>query len=132
VRAIDINILVRFLVGDDKSQTEKVYELFKKTESTSGTLFVPFLVVIELVWVLESAYEVPRTAIIESISDLILMPILKFEHQSSLQQFTHLAHNNKFDLSDILIGCSAKQQGCETVITLDKKASKSELFELLI
>ncbi len=131
MRAIDTNILVRFLVGDDKSQTEKVYKLFKKTESTNGTLFVPFLVVIELVWVLESVYDIPRTAIIESISDLILMPILKFEQQSSLQQFTHLTKTNKFDLSDLLIGYSAKQQGCENVITLDRKASKSNLFELL-
>jgi predicted nucleic-acid-binding protein len=58
------------------------------------------------------------------------MPILKFEHQSALQQFTHAAQGNKYDLSDLLISHSAKAQNCETVITFDKKASKFTLFEL--
>ncbi|CAN2039473.1 hypothetical protein GMMP15_1290003 [Candidatus Magnetomoraceae bacterium gMMP-15] len=39
--------------------------------------------------------------------------------------------NAKSDLSDILIACSAKFSGCETVLTFDKKASKSSLFELI-
>jgi len=37
----------------------------------------------KLIWVLESAYEISREKIVESISDMLLMPILKFEHQSA-------------------------------------------------
>jgi predicted nucleic-acid-binding protein len=58
------------------------------------------------------------------------MPILKFEHQSVLQEFTHSARGNRYDLSDLLIAHSAKTQGCESIITFDKKASKFNLFEL--
>ncbi|NOX79919.1 MAG: type II toxin-antitoxin system VapC family toxin [Deltaproteobacteria bacterium] len=131
MQGIDTNILVRFLVDDDKLQSKKVYKLFKKTESNNSELFVPLLVVLELIWVLESAYEIPRADIVESISDLLLMPILKFEHQSALQQFTHSAQKNRYDLSDLVIAYSAKEQGCENVITFDKKVSKSNLFELI-
>ncbi|HDK42989.1 MAG TPA: PIN domain-containing protein, partial [Desulfobacteraceae bacterium] len=88
------------------------------------------LVILELIWVLESVYEISRTEILDSISELILMPILKFEHQSALQQFTRSAQDNSYDLSDLLIANAAKAQGCETVITFDKKSSKSNLFEL--
>jgi len=130
MRGIDTNILIRFLMGDDEQQAKKVYKIFKKTESEKNELFVPLLVMLELIWVLESVYEIPRTDILESISELILMPILKFEHQSALQHFTHAAQGNKYDLSDLLISHSAKYQGCETVITFDKKASKYTLFEL--
>jgi len=130
MKGIDTNILVRFLVGDDKQQAKKVYNIFKKTELDKKELFVPLLVVLELIWVLESVYEIPRTEILDSISELILMPILLFEHQSTLQQFTSAAQGNKYDLSDLLIAHSAKTQGCETVITFDKKASKFQLFEL--
>ena len=91
---------------------------------------MPLLVVLELIWVLESVYEISRTEILDSISELLLMPILKFEHQSVLQQFTLSAQGNRYDLSDLLIAHSAKIQGCETVLTFDKKASKFKLFEL--
>ena len=130
MKGIDTNILVRFLIGDDEQQAQKVYKIFKKAESEKKELFVPLLVMLELIWVLESVYEIPRAAILESISELTLMPILKFEHQSALQQFTQAAQGNKYDLSDLLISHSAKAKGCETVITFDKKAAKSPLFEL--
>ena len=131
MKGIDTNILIRFLIGDDAKQAKKVYNLFKNAEATKNELFVPLLVILELIWVLEAAYEIPRAAILDSLNDLTLMPILKFEHQSTLQQFTHSAQDNKLDLSDLLIAHSAKSLGCETVITFDKKASKYKLFELV-
>ena len=130
MKGVDTNILIRFLIGDNEQQAKKVYKLFKKAESEKNELFVPLLVVVELIWVLESVYEIPRDEILDTLSDLLLMSILKFEHQSTLQQFTLSAQGNKYDLSDLLIAHSAKTNGCEIVITFDKKASKSDLFEL--
>lgn len=130
MKAIDTNILVRFLIGDDKQQAKKVYNIFKKAESEKDELFVPLLVVLELIWVLESVYEISRADILESIREFLLLPILRFEHKSVLQQFTLSAQANRYDLADLLIAHSAKMQGCETVLTFDKKASKFKLFEL--
>jgi predicted nucleic-acid-binding protein len=130
MKAIDTNILVRFLVGDDDLQAKKVYNIFKQVESSKSELFVPLLVVLELIWVLESVYNIPQREIIDSIGELMLMPILKFEHSTTLQQFTKNAPATKYDLSDLLIAYSAPEQGCETTITFDKKASKFKLFEL--
>lgn len=124
MKGIDTNVLIRFLIGDDELQTKKVYKIFKKAESQKNELFVPLLVILELIWVLESVYDIPRIDILDSIRELILMPILKFEHQSALQQFIHAAQGNKYDLSDLLIAHSANAQGCEAVITFDKTASK--------
>lgn len=130
MKGIDTNILVRFLVGDDELQAQKVYNIFKMVESGRNELFVPLLVILELVWVLETVYEIERNEILDSISELLLMPILKFEHQSVLQQFTRSAHGNSYDLSDLLIAYSANGQGCKSVITFDRKASKHPFFEL--
>ena len=122
MKGIDTNILVRFLVGDDELQTKKVYNIFKKAESSKKELFVPLLVILELIWVLESVYEIERNEILDAIGDLLLMPILKFECQSVLHNFTLMARDNRYDLSDLLIAQSAQNQGCNTVITFDKKA----------
>jgi predicted nucleic-acid-binding protein len=130
MRGVDTNILVRFLVRDDEQQAGIVYKIFKTAETEKKDLFVPLLVVLELIWVLESAYAVSRTDILDSIGDLLAMPIFKFEHQSALQQFTSSAPGNNYELSDLLIAHSAKINGCETTLTLDKKASRFVLFEL--
>jgi predicted nucleic-acid-binding protein len=131
MKGVDTNILIRFLIGDDERQTKKVYKIFKKAESEKNELFVSLLVVLELIWVLEAVYEIPRDEIVASLSDLLLMPILKFEQQSTLQQFIRSTQQNRYDLSDLLIAHAAKTNGCETVLTFDRKASKYDLFELV-
>ena len=131
MKALDTNVLVRFLVKDDEPQAKKVYTLFKQAETDKNYFFVPLLVVLETIWVLDSVYEIPRKEILDAINEILLMPILKFEAQPTIQRFIFLARENKIDLSDILIACAAKISGCEKILTFDKRASKFELFELI-
>lgn len=132
MKALDTNVLVRFLVRDDKKQAEIVYRLFKRAESRNDPFFVPLLVVLETIWVLESVYEIPREKIRASLQKLLLMPILIFEAQSALQSTLSSAQTNKIDLADLLIAHSAKFSNCDGVLTFDKKASKFTLFEQLM
>jgi predicted nucleic-acid-binding protein len=131
MRALDTNVLVRFLVRDDKRQAETVYKIFKQAESDKEVLFVPLIIVLEIVWVLESVYNIPRQAILDSINELILMPILEFEAQSAILNFISSSRETKMDLSDLLIAHSARFSGCQCVLTFDKRASSFGLFELL-
>lgn len=131
MKALDTNVLVRFLVRDDKKQAEIVYRLFKRAENRNEPFFVPLLVVLETIWVLESVYEIPREEIRASLQKLLLMPILIFEAQSALQRTLSSAQTNKIDLADLLIAHSAKFSNCDGVLTFDKKASKFALFEQL-
>jgi len=131
MNAIDTNILVRFLTKDDRQQSNLVYDLFKRTEQKGGALFVPVVVVLEMIWVLESAYGITRPEIIASINDLLSMPILLFETRSAVQKFIVSAQKNSFDLSDLLLAHSAAYSHCDKVYTFDKEASGFKLFELL-
>ena len=131
MKALDTNVLVRFLVRDDERQAKIIYRIFKQAESNKEVLFVPMLVVFEIALVLESVYRIPRQEILDSINELILMPILEFEAQSVILSFVSLARETKIDLSDLLIAHSAKLSGCECALTFDRKASSCGLFELL-
>jgi len=127
--ALDTNVLVRFLVNDDKEQADIARQTIKKAELSKQPLFVTSLVVLELIWVLDAVYEVKREDIIAAISDLILMPALCFEQQSALRHFINSANNSTFDLSDLLIALTAVELGCDTTLTFDNKASKFEFFQ---
>ena len=131
MKALDTNVLVRFLIGDEARQANKVHAVFKSAESRKVEYFVPLLVVMELLWVLDSAYGIPRRDIVDSIHELVSMPILKFESHEAITKFIQSAAESDFDLPDLLIACSAKSSGCDKTLTFDKKASKFELFELL-
>ncbi len=131
MRALDTNVLVRFLVGDDERQAKKVYMIFKQAEKEKEQFFVPLIVILELLWVLESAYDVTRQEILEAIGELILMPVLKIESLEIVHQFIKSARKSSFDLSELLIGNVSRTSGCDKVLTFDKKASVSELFELI-
>ena len=116
---------------DDAQQSNLVYDLFKRTEQGDDMLFVPVVVVLETIWVLESAYGISRQEIIASINDLLSMPILTFETQPAVQKFIVSARKNNLDLSDLLLAHSAAHSYCAKVYTFDKKASRFKLFELL-
>ena len=128
MNALDTNVLIRFLVRDDERQADTIYRLFKQVESDKEALFVPLLVVLETIWVLESVYKIPRGEILDSIDELILMPILEFEAQSAILSFISSARETKMDLADLLIAHSAKFSGCERVLTFDKRASNFGFF----
>jgi len=131
VRALDTNVLVRFLVVDDQRQADLVRALFKQTESRQQKLHVPLLVVLELIWVLASVYSIPRDKILDALQNMLLMPVLSFDGQTALQDFIHTAKNGTEDLSDLLIAHAAVESGCDTVLTFDKKASGFKHFQLL-
>ena len=132
MRALDTNVLIRFLLKDDEQQAEIVYRAFKQAEIEEEVLFVPILVVLETIWVLESAYDMPKQDIVAAMGELLLMPILMFEAQPAIQSFIFSARDQEMDLSDLLIGYSAKYSKCDSVLTFDKKASKCKFFELLV
>jgi len=132
MNALDTNVLIRFLVADDEKQANRVRLLFKQAEADQQKLYVPVLVVLEMLWVLESVYKIPRHQILDALQNLLLMPVLQFDEQGTLQSFIHSAKVGNEDLSDLLIAHSAVGGGCERVLTFDKKASGFKHFQLLI
>lgn len=129
--AVDANIIIRFLVKDDHAQAEKVLDRFKKAETDKETFFVTLLVVMEVVWVLESVYEYPRKEILSAMESLSRLTILKFENIDLIHKLLSLGEKSNHDLSDILIGLCARYHGCDYTVTFDKKASSSFLFKIL-
>ena len=131
MKAIDTNILIRFLIRDDEQQAKLVRRRLKNAEAEKEVLFVPLLVVIETIWVLESVYQVSKEDILDSFDELLLLPVLLFESSTVLQAFVASGRETTIDLSDLLIAHSAKASGCQSVLTFDQKASKSDFFEKL-
>lgn len=129
--AVDTNILIRFLVRDDEKQAEAARRRLKLAEKNRERLLVPLLVVLETIWVLESAYDKTRSEILDSFRDMRQMPVFEFERDEVVERLLADGEEHKADLADILIAHSAEAFGCEKGITFDKAAAKLRFFHLL-
>ena len=129
--AVDTNIIVRFLVRDDKRQANAVHKRLKRAEEKSERLFVPQAVLLETIWVLESAYDKSRAEILDAIGDMRQMPVFEFEKDGVVEHILNTGRSSKADLADILIAYSAQSCGCSAGITFDKAAAKLSFFSLL-
>ena len=129
--AVDTNVIVRFLVRDDEKQAEAVRRRLKQAEMDRERLLIPLLVVLETIWVLESAYDKTRDEILNSIRDMRQMPVFDFEADDVVEHFLTDGDDARADLADILIAHAAQDEGCNNGITFDKNAAKLPFFELL-
>ena len=130
--AADTNVIVRFLVRDDEKQAQLVYRRLKRAEKNRERIFVPLAVVLETIWVLESAYDKSRPEILGAFTSMRQMPVFHFEKDEVLEHVIRDGQRfSKADLADILIAHSAQACGCDRGITFDKGATTLSFFSLL-
>ncbi len=87
MKVLDTNILIRFLVQDDQEQATKVLHLFSKAEQLNQSLYVPLLVIFEVIWVLQSAYNTSRQDIILAITNLLQPPSVVYIKHYTFQYY---------------------------------------------
>jgi len=62
--ALDTNVLVRFVVWDDEKQAARARARITEEIHAGRSIYVPDVVLCELVWVLGGAYDFPRAEIV--------------------------------------------------------------------
>ena len=117
--ALDTNVLVRFLVEDDPSQTQRARDRLQEVIDADGRCFVSEIVLCELVWVLESSYRVRRLEILEKLRKLIQSRHLFFSDVGRVSTALDAYESGRGDFSDYLIREEARSAGCEIVVTFD-------------
>lgn len=129
--ALDTNVVIRFLVRDDEAQSRRVYDRFKQAEAHREIFLVPLPVLLEILWVLESAYRKRRNEILDAVEGLKQMSILRFESEEVVQRWLTEAAESSADLPDLLIALAARSAGAREIMTLDRKAARHAYFRLL-
>lgn len=117
MRAIDTNIIVRFLTGDDTRQAEKARRLIGE-----GPLFVATSVLLETEWVLRSAYDFPARSVTAVLRAFCGLPDVTLEDAPQIAQALDWAEAG-MDFADALHLAGA--QHCSAFLTFDRKLIKA-------
>jgi predicted nucleic-acid-binding protein len=132
-RALDTNVLVRFLVGDDALQLKKVLGLFDQALESGERFWVSSTVLLELIWVLDCYYQIPRLSILDVLEKVSDLAVLDLEDASLLPVFLLAARKNSMGLSDLLIAIRGNRATGLVTLSFDRKAVKRSggLMELI-
>jgi predicted nucleic-acid-binding protein len=114
VRAVDTNILARYYLGDDPTQSRIAAKVLG-----AGEIFVPKTVLLELAWVLRSIGEQPATQVLACLAHLISLPAIHVESRDEVEQALRISRAG-IDFADALHLASSHL--CNELLTFDDRS----------
>jgi predicted nucleic-acid-binding protein len=127
---LDTNVLVRYITQDDNRQARLANSLIESLDEASPG-FVTLVTVVELSWVLESAYNFTRQQFAEVMQTLLTVDTIKLDRAAVVASAVRVYAGSKADFSDCLIERLSASAGCERTMTFDKAAAKMSGMVLL-
>ena len=126
--AVDTNILIRALTGDDPVQGPAAEACIQD----HAPVWVSMVVLVETLWVLESVYGCGKPQLVEALIRLIDNKELSLEAPASVRSAVLLFRaNGKVNFEDCLILEHARSAGHLPLATFDKALGKLEGAELV-
>ena len=123
--SIDTNVLIRDLVEDDAEQVEATRSLLDSlTIEDPG--FVCREVILEISWVLASAYRFTREQIGEALLRIIGMENLLVETSDDVARSARRYGEGNDDFSDLMILEASRRMGALPLYTFDRRLSRME------
>jgi predicted nucleic-acid-binding protein len=120
---LDTNVLVRYIMQDDAKQSALATRLVESLSAESPG-FVPLVSVVELAWVLSSAYELDRGQVAEAFDSLLRTKEIAVERAQIVWKALRVYQSANADFADCLIERSAAAAGCDRTMTFDRGAAK--------
>lgn len=119
--AVDTNVLLRWLLGDNERQKELADQLFSgMTRESPG--FITSVTLAELCWVLRSVYRLPKSEVLDIVENLLTSDELAFDDDESLWTALLQAREGA-DFADALIANTARLFCADGMVTFDRGAA---------
>lgn len=117
--AIDTNVIVRFLTGDEPAQAARAKALIEGQD-----IFVSATVLLEAEWVLRSAYGLEKAEVIAALVRLAGLPRLRLDDPVRISKALSWAGQG-MDFADALHLAAA--EACDAFVTFDRRMVKAKV-----
>ncbi len=122
MRFVDVNIILRFLTGDDLKKQAACSALFERIEKGEARVFVPDVVIAEVVYVLSSpkSYHHSRQEVAELLTPLLNLSHLDVQNRHILLRALRIyADTKELDFPDAYIIAAMEQTKATHLISYD-------------
>ena len=117
---LDTNVLIRHLTGDPPAQARQAGAFV----ATADELLVPDLIVAEVVYVLESFYEVDRARVAELVRAVIGFPAVVVVDAPLLLRALEVYEIERIDFAEAYLVASAEASGVKTIASFDRSIDR--------
>jgi predicted nucleic acid-binding protein len=117
---LDTNVLIRHLTGDPPVQARRATSYLRR----ANELLVPDLIVAEVVYVLESFYEVKRQRVAELARAIVGFPAVVVVDESLLLRALEVYEVERLDFADAYLVASAEASGVGTIASFDREIDR--------
>jgi predicted nucleic-acid-binding protein len=131
MKALDTNVLVRYLVQDDPGQSRRAAAYIEGAASAGDLILLSNIVLCETVWVLDSAYGYTKPEIEGALDKLLQTATFRFEAKDVVAAAFEEYRTGRIDFADCLIGRLHASLGCEPTATFDTALRKLPGFQVL-
>jgi predicted nucleic-acid-binding protein len=126
--AVDTNVLVRLLVDDSDSQAQ--IDSAKTLLKRAKQVYVSQIVQVEMVWVLETAYQFDKLAVLTALKHLQQTALFVLQHKKQFDTALATFEKHTADFSDTLILSNCLENEHQ-LFTFDKKFARLQSVTLL-
>jgi predicted nucleic-acid-binding protein len=131
VIAVDTNVLVRYFIEDDLTQSRKVDALLAQTRRAQTRVHVDDVVLCELVWVLGYAYSFDKSTIVDALDRILSTMHFSFVDREMLRRALVAYSAGSGDFPDYVIAERNAHAGCEATVTFDRALRDNLSFRVL-
>jgi predicted nucleic-acid-binding protein len=122
VWGLDTNVLVRYLVGDDPAQQRIARGVIETEHSNESPALIHPILIVELVWVLRSAYKAPKSQIVDVLDLLLRVDAFRFIDEADFRAAVESYRTHDVDFADALLHAAYQRQGAG-LATFDRRAA---------
>jgi predicted nucleic-acid-binding protein len=128
---LDTNVLIRYIMQDDVKQSALANRLIDSLTAESPG-YVALVSVVEIAWVLGSAYDLDRAQLVQAFESLLRTKELVVENAETVWKAVRSFQSGNADFADCLIERAAAVAGCEMTMTFDRAAAQGGGMTLLV
>ena len=118
---LDTNIFIRYLTNDDPVKADRVDKLLEQAAKGERQLVTTELVIAEIVWVLESFYNLNNTAIAPMIRAILATPGLEVINGALVEKAVGHYLEKNIDFIDGYIAAVMERKKITGIFSYDKK-----------
>ncbi len=120
MRFVDTNVFLRFLLNDDPEKADACEMLFRRAINGEESLFTTEMVMAELVWVLESYYELSKSDVREKLEKILNTQNLDCPNREIIINALAAYEEKNIDYIDAYNASILQMKGIEEVYSYDR------------
>ena len=121
---LDTNLLLRYLVQDDPTQSPLATEIIERRLTKQNPGFVSLVCILEIVWVLGALYKRSHLQMADHIEMILAADTLEVQNEQEVYQAVVALRSGTGTFEDALIGGLGIWRGCSATFTFDQNAAK--------